>query len=67
MIISINLKDPRYCEGCPALHGDTEEPTQCSLGQWGEYDLGEYINSRDSPDGEWHYVRPQRCRDEYGD
>lgn len=66
MILRILLDNPKYCDGCPCINHDTEEPSNCNLGYWGE------DNNRGGPayvyehcaDGTWHDIRPQLCIDE---
>ena len=64
MHIDIKLDDPRYCDGCPCLHKDTEEPTTCSLNYPDEY---EYLDYEKIKSGKFGYLRPQKCIDEHGE
>jgi hypothetical protein len=64
MRIDIKLDDSRYCDGCPCLHKDTEEPTACSLNYPDEY---EYLKFQEIESGKFRYIRLQRCIDEHGE
>ena len=64
MKIEIKLGDSRYCDGCPCLLRDTEEPTTCGL----DYpDKDGYLEFREVGPSVFRYLRPQKCIDEHGE
>ena len=69
MMLKILLDDPKYCDGCPCINHDTEEPPNCNLGYWGEDNSkgGSYDVYEEGEDGVWHSIRPQLCIDENSD
>jgi hypothetical protein len=54
MDIHIDLKDPRYCNGCPCIHTDFAECFAIDMCLVEEH-------------GTYNWFRPAECREKYGD
>ena len=38
MTLTINLKDPKYCDGCPCWNHDSEYGDSCNLEYWNTWE-----------------------------
>jgi hypothetical protein len=61
MKIEIVLKDPRYCDDCPCLG---HEDICCNLGL---HNIDLEIDPIPDKLSKIRFIRPQTCREKYGD
>jgi hypothetical protein len=66
MNITINLSNPKICNGCPIV----AEECYCNLGYWNGFyeETGHYKNLDGvKSDEQGDYIRPQKCIDDNGE